>query len=230
MSEVVLVIDRPEAVEAIRGCLEEDGLEVVGAFDTVGGLRAVYDRRPDVILVRHDIPGINGMPLCHLVRQITDTPIATIGPDSRHDSLVESLDLGADDFITEPFSGQELVARIRALLRWVRDNHAGQQHAVIHVGDLAIDLDAHRVTKRGKPVSLTPTEFKLLAILMEHRGAVVPHRTLLARVWGAEFVNESHYLRLYIGYLRQKLEDNPQQPRYIVNEWGIGYRVAREAG
>jgi two-component system, OmpR family, KDP operon response regulator KdpE len=143
------------------------------------------------------------------------------------DAIVRALDQGADDYITRPFSGTEFVVRIRAAVRRaLRARKTPEQNLVVQTGDLVIDREARIVTKCGTVVHLTPTEFRLLEALSIRVGKVAPHRFLLSTVWGDEFINDTHYLRIYVGYLRQKLEDDPARPEYLLNEWGTGYRLA----
>ncbi len=224
LAERALVISANADTVRALACLEEAGLEVLSAGDAFSALRMTYEQRPDLLLVSLDVAGV-GIELHRLLSEMTSAPIIAIGPSHRRRELIHALENGVDEFITEPFTAPEVTVRALALLRYARESQMRTQPSTVRLGDLVIDLDGHRVTKRGQVIRLTPLEFGLLAVLMEYRGRVVAHRTLLTRVWGAEAVTHRHYLRLYIGYLRAKLEDNPRTPTYIITDRGRGYRI-----
>jgi DNA-binding response OmpR family regulator len=225
MPELILVVEIENAsADILREQSQEGALNVSTAHDGPGCLRVLFEERPHLVVMDLSNGHLDGLELCRLIRQMCDIPILCLISPNYDQELVGCLEAGADDCVTKPISGAELKARVQALLR-----RSGATAALsgrrVFVGDICIDIDAHRVTRRGVPVALTPREFDLLNTLAERPGCVLSHEQLLSRVWGAEFMNDTHYLRLYIGYLRQKLEDDPRKPLYILNEWGVGYRL-----
>jgi DNA-binding response OmpR family regulator len=221
MPELILAFD--VEVGTTRLPPDEQEFVIVAAGSEPQCLRLLYEERPQLLMMDISCRQEAGVEMCRLIRQMCDIPILCLVPaDSQ--TLIACLEAGADECVTKPVGALELRARIQALLRRA-DGHADSCGRLVRVGDILIDVDAHRVSKRGVPVPLTPREFKLLAALAEGRNRLASHEELLARVWGTEFINDTHYLRLYIGYLRQKLEDDPRHPCYILTEWGIGYRL-----
>src|ERR1700680_706595 len=179
---------------------------------------------PDAVVLDLGLPDGDGKEVIRNVRQWSDVPIIVLSARDRESEKIEALDLGADDFINKPFGVGELMARLRTAMR-----HRMQRHAeipVLKLGELEIDNVRHRVTRAGKEIKLTPKEFELLSLLARHAGAVITHKQVLAAVWGPAHTEDTQYLRVYVGHLRQKIEDNPDYPRIIVTEPGIGYRIA----
>jgi two-component system KDP operon response regulator KdpE len=173
------------------------------------------------------LPDMDGWQTCRRFREMSDVPIIMLTALGSEENVVEGLNLGADDYIVKPVTADELVARIRALLRRASRSTTGSSNGrepILTYDHLVIDFDKHEVTAEGKRVDLSPTEFRLLSVLSRHRGRVLPHEFLLSEVWGPEYVGEVDYLRLYISYLRRKIEKDPSDPSLIHNEWGVGYR------
>jgi len=230
---ILVVDDEPRMVHFIRLNLEHDGFEVVEAPSGSKALDLLRDRLPDLILLDVMMPDLDGFETLRLVREISSVPIIMLTAKGEEDDRVRGLELGADDYITKPFSPRELVSRVRAVLR--RTEAPGTSvHEVIQVDDrLKLDFDRREVWVEGRLVQLRPTKYRLLYHLVQNAGWVVPHEQLLAKVWGYEYRDETHYLRLYINYLRQKLEKDPSNPEYILTERGVGYRFVdfrRRAG
>lgn len=227
MSAKVLFIDDDiQLSEMVVLVLTELGFQVELAHDGSTGLRKAYEVKPDIIVLDIMMPGLDGWQTCQRFREMTDVPIIMLTALGSQDNVIKGLNLGADDYLVKPVTAQELAARIRALLRRVsRSNGNGQKKQPILTQDnLVIDLNKYEVTLDGERVDLSPTEFRLLAVLAKYKGRVLPHEFLLTEVWGAEYAGEIDYLRLYISYLRRKLERDPSNPTLIHNEWGIGYR------
>ncbi len=190
-----------------------------------GCLRLLFEERPQLVVMDLSAGPIEGAELCRVIREMCDVPIFCLAPRDRSDALVACLEAGADSGVTKPVGGEEFNARVLALLRRTGNATVPRDQRVA-VGDIVIDLSAHRVTRRGVAVALAPREFDLLSTLAEQPGCVVLHEDLLSRVWGHEFRSDTHYLRLYVRYLRQKLEDNPRRPQYILTERGVGYTLS----
>lgn len=230
-SRVLLVEDDPALRATLAHALEIEGYEVERA-ERRASAEAVFDGRsraaselPDIVLLDLGLPDGDGGELIHWVRGQTDIPVIVIS--ARHDEAakVRLLDAGADDYLVKPFSISELLARIRVAFRH-HARPADDGFAEYRCGALEVSVERHSVRLAGQRVRLTPTEFRLLARLVRQAGRVVTHRQLLADVWGAEHVNDTHYLRLYMAQLRGKLEDNPAEPRVLLTEPGVGYRLA----
>ena len=221
---ILVVDDEPRMIHFIRLNLEHDGFEVSEAASGSQALAQLRDRLPDLVLLDVMMPDLDGFATLAMIREISTVPVLMLTAKGEEDDRVRGLELGADDYITKPFSPRELVSRVRAVLRRVEAPGA-TAHEVIQVDDrLKLDFDRREIWVDGQLVRLRPTEFKLLYHLVQNAGWVVPHDQLLAKVWGYEYREETHYLRLYINYLRQKLERDPAQPEYILTERGVGYR------
>lgn len=222
--KVLVVDDEPRMIHFIRLNLEHDGFEVYEAESGSEALEQLRDQMPDMILLDVMMPGLDGFETLRLIREISTVPVIMLTAKGEEEDRVRGLELGADDYITKPFSPRELVSRVRAVLRRT-EMPAQPVHDVIEVDDrLKIDFDRREVWVEGELVKLRPTEYRLLYHLVKNAGWVVPHEQLLAKVWGYEYRDETHYLRLYVNYLRQKLEQNPSDPQYILTERGVGYR------
>lgn len=221
---ILVVDDEPRMIHFIRLNLEHDGFEV---FEATSGLKALdqfRDQLPDLILLDVMMPDIDGFETLRLIREISNVPVIMLTAKGEEEDRVRGLELGADDYITKPFSPRELVSRVRAVLRRT-EMPSSFTHEIIEVDDrLKIDFDRREVWVEDQLVKLRPTEYRLLYHLVKNAGWVVPHEQLLAKVWGYEYRDETHYLRLYINYLRKKLELDPSNPEYILTERGVGYR------
>jgi two-component system KDP operon response regulator KdpE len=221
---ILVVDDEPRMIRFIRLNLEHDGFDVAEAADGLAALRQVRDALPDLVLLDVAMPELDGFETLRLLREISSLPVIMLTARGEEDDRVRGLELGADDYVTKPFSPRELVSRVRAVLRRT-ESAAPAEKSTLHIDDrLSINLDRREVLVEGKLVRLRPTEFRLLYHLVQNAGWVVPHDQLLAKVWGYEYREETHYLRLYINYLRQKLERDPANPQYILTERGVGYR------
>ena len=222
----VLVIDDELAISrALRPALQGHAFTVRLAETGLEGLAQIESFGPDLILLDLGLPDIDGVELTSQLRERTDAPIIILSVRDSESQKIAALDNGADDYVTKPFGIGELMARIRVALR--QRSRVEPAHAMlgqVSIGTLTLDLARHELRVKGTPVHLSPTEFNLLEVLMHNAGRLVTHRTLLHKVWGPEYASDTQLLRVYIGQLRSKIEDNPQRPTYIVTEPGIGYR------
>lgn len=221
---ILVVDDEERMVRFIRLNLEHDGFQVVEAFSGSQALNKVRSSLPDLILLDVMLPDLDGFEILRIIRENSTVPVIMLTAKNEEDDRVRGLELGADDYITKPFSPRELVSRVRAVLR--RTETAGPTtHGPIEIDErLKIDFDRHEVWVNNQLVQLRPTEYRLLYHLVQNAGWVIPHDQLLAKVWGYEYRDEPHYVRLYINYLRNKIEEDPANPKYILTERGIGYR------
>jgi two-component system KDP operon response regulator KdpE len=226
-TNVALVIDdEPQIRRLLRVTLEANGYRVFDAATGQDGIAQAAQRRPDVVLLDLGLPDLDGVEVLKRLREWSRVPVLILSVRDREDDKVAALDAGADDYVTKPFATGELLARVRAALRHLQPQRAD---AVFLSGDLEVDLAARSVRKRGQEVKLTPTEYSLLRLFVTHAGKVLTHRQLLTEVWGPKAIEQTHYLRVHIAHLREKLEDVPGQPDFIRTEPGIGYRfVLRE--
>lgn len=224
-SRRILVAEDQESLRAsISRNLRARGFEVVEAANGMEALSLWDAEQPQLLILDVMMPRMDGLEVCRRVREQSTVPIIVLTAMDAESDKVAAFDLGADDYLCKPFSVEELLARVRAVLRradWYTHPPASE---VRRYGDLTIDLDGHTVSRRGELVQLTPTEFALLAQLVANPNKAVPHLTLLQRVWGSEYRGEAEYLRVYIGRLRRKLEADPTHPRHLLTEPGIGYR------
>lgn len=228
MAKVVVVIeDEPQISRFICSALENDGFVAHAAFDRRSGLIECNNRKPDLAIVDLGLPDGDGVDVIRQLRTWTAMPVIVLSARTMEASKVAALDAGADDYLTKPFSVAELQARIRAHLRRyvLAPDRAGTR---VRFGTMEADLEERRLWRDGEEVHLTPIEFRLLTALIRHAGRVVTHRQLLAEVWGPGHSERGHYLRVYMGHLRQKIEADPAQPRHILTEVGVGYRFEME--
>jgi two-component system KDP operon response regulator KdpE len=218
------VDDEERMVRFIRLNLEHDGFQVIEAYRGMQAIDRLRSGLPDLILLDVMLPDIDGFEVLRMIREISSVPVIMLTAKGEEDDRVRGLELGADDYITKPFSPRELVSRVRAVLRRT-ESAAGTTHGLIMVDDrLKLDFDRREVWVDGELVQLRPTEYRLLYHLVQNAGWVIPHDQLLAKVWGYEYRDEPHYVRLYINYLRKKLEKDASNPQYILTERGVGYR------
>ncbi len=227
MSTKILLVDDDELLcKTFQLILTDMGFGVEMAHTGVEGLKKAYTVQPDVILLDVMMPDMDGWETCQRFKEMCDVPIIMLTAIDSQENVIKGLDLGADDYIVKTVTAEELGARIRAVMR--RANRAnvssGKQKPIITQDNLVIDFDKHEVTLDNERVDLSPTEFRLLSVMARHKGRVLPHDFLLTQVWGPEYIGEIDYLRLYISYLRRKLEKDPSNPTLIFNEWGVGYR------
>lgn len=223
----LLVIDDEAAIQRfLRASLDPREYDLTEASDGTTGLRMVATENPDVVLLDLGLPDMDGIEVARRVREWSQVPIIVLSARGQEKDKVDALDAGADDYLTKPFGVGELFARIRVALRHARPNEPAD--VVLDAFGVRIDLALRKVERDGVEVHLTPNEYKLLAVLVRHAGRVVTHRQLLKEVWGDAFVDEAHYLRVYMGQLRHKLEADPGQPRLLINEPGVGYRLKTE--
>jgi two-component system, OmpR family, alkaline phosphatase synthesis response regulator PhoP len=221
---ILVVDDEPRMIRFIRMNLELEGYTVFEAEDGVKALQQVRDILPDVVILDVMMPELDGFETLQALREFSSVPVIMLTARGEEDDRVRGLELGADDYVTKPFSPRELVSRVKAVLRRT-ESPAPAEKGPLKIDDrLQIDFDRREIYVDGKLVKLRPTEFRLLYHLVSNAGWVVPHDQLLAKVWGYEYRDETHYLRLYINYLRQKLEADPAHPKYILTERGVGYR------
>ncbi|MBN1934767.1 MAG: response regulator transcription factor [Anaerolineae bacterium] len=226
MSIKILVIDDdPELAQLLLQSLQPKGFEAFSASNGQEGLRIAYELHPDLIVLDLMMPAMDGWNACRRLREIADIPILILTALSTEDALQRSFQLGADDFMTKPFSLKELELRVLALLRRAEAQKPLPLPAYDN-GKLLIDLAQRRVVKEGQEVNLTPTEFRLLCCLVRQAGKIVPHAHLIQTVWGGSQIGKMSSLNFYINRLRAKLEDDPDHPRYILSEWGVGYQFA----
>jgi two-component system KDP operon response regulator KdpE len=223
-TRVLVVDDEPAIVRFLKPALEANDYEVASAATVAEALKRIAKEPPDVVVLDLGLPDGDGKDVISQVRQWSHVPIVVLSAREREAEKIEALDLGADDFVNKPFGVGELMARLRSAVRHRRQNDGSA--TVIKAGAIEIDTLKHRVTRDGVEVKLTPREFELLACLASHAGKVMTHRQILTAVWGPAQAAETQYLRVYIGHLRQKLEDNPDDPKIVLTELGIGYRLA----
>ncbi|MBX2998538.1 MAG: response regulator transcription factor [Caldilineaceae bacterium] len=227
MTNKLLLVDDDEILLALlRSSLQPHGFNVSVGATAAEALHAAYQLHPDLIVVDMKLPDMDGAELCQRLRAITDVPIIILSGLNGEESIVTGLAAGADDYITKPYRIGELIARIRAQLRNSQEIQNTMPAMVLEMGMITVDVNRRKVTVRGEEVELTPIEFALLLCLGRNRNAVVSHRMLLSEVWGPECINQLEYLRLYIRYLRQKIEKDPSHPQIIRTERGMGYYLA----
>ena len=222
-AKVLIVEDERQIRRFVRVALEEEGCRVIEAGTMAEGLALTGAERPDLIVLDLGLPDGNGVDLIRDVRGWADTPIVILSARAQESDKIDALDAGGDDYLTKPFSVGELRARVRALLRR-QGRNAAEATPVIRFGDIEVDLSLRTVLRAGVPVHLTRTEYRLLSALLGHPGKVLTQRSLLRDIWGPTFIESSHYLRVYVGHLRHKLELDPAQPQHLLTETGVGYR------
>lgn len=220
---VLVVDDEPAIHRFMAPALAANGYEALRADDGMQALAQVANRRPDAVILDLGLPDMDGKEVIRRLREWSAVPILVLSARDREAEKIEALDLGADDFINKPFSMGELMARLRAALRH-RMQEKGET-PVLRLGAVEIDIPRHRVTRAGAEVKLTPREFDLIAFLARHGGKVATHRHILRAVWGPAHEHDTQYLRVYVGQLRAKIEDDPANPQLIVTEPGVGYRM-----
>jgi two-component system KDP operon response regulator KdpE len=224
--KILVVDDAPEVVESVRlgFMLQWREVEVIGASTGETALDLVEQESPDLVLLDIGLPDLDGYQVLEQIRAFSDVPVVML--TARDDTMdkVKGLELGADDYITKPFNHLELLARVKAVLRRLDMPAPKSRAPSFQAGDLEVDFAAQEARLRGQRLDLTPTEYKLLYHLVRNAGRVLPHGTLLAKVWGREYVDEVDYVRVYVRRLRDKLGDDPERPRYIQTERGLGYR------
>jgi len=221
---ILIADDDPQILRALRITLTARGYDVTTASDGRTALTAAVETHPDLIVLDLGMPGLTGIEVIEAVRGWSQLPILVVSGRSDSMDKVDALDAGADDYVTKPFAADELLARIRALSR---RTPASTDEPVVSFGDVTVDLAAHVVSRAGAPVRLTPTEWRLLELLVRNPDRLVTRERILTEVWGPQYTTDTGYLRLYLSQLRKKLEPEPSNPRYLLTEAGMGYRFTR---
>jgi two-component system KDP operon response regulator KdpE len=222
---ILVVDDEPRMIGFIRMNLELEGYQVLEAHTGLEALEMIRTQLPDLVLLDVMMPHLDGFETLRMLREFSSIPVIMLTAKGEEDDKVYGLELGADDYVTKPFGSRELSSRVRAVLRRAEMPSASPEQAVLRVDDrLSVDFNRREVIVEGVHIKLRPTEYRLLYHLIENAGWTVPHEQLLAKVWGYEYRDETHYVRLYVNYLREKIEEDPSNPKYILTERGVGYR------
>ncbi len=230
MAPKVLIVDDDETMnELVRVNLQPRGYEMISATSGVKAIEIVREYKPDLVVLDVMMPEMDGYEVCKQLREFTDIPVLFLTAKGREQDLVRGFEVGGDDYVRKPFSLRELEARIQALLKRSVRVERDRVITQFNDGNLRIDLESGHVYRAGRMVHLTPTEFRLLSCLVHNMGMVITHEDLLRNAWGENYTDATASLSLYIRYLREKIEDDPSLPRYIITKWGIGYWFA-EAG
>jgi DNA-binding response OmpR family regulator len=224
-SKILVVDDEPAFVSLVSKALSHKGYEVLTAGDGQEALRLLFANRPDLVLLDVMMPRMDGWQTCSRIRELCDAPIVIFtGKQKSEEDIVRGLDYGADDYLIKPVGNKELVARVRAILRRAESSSSYEKMKTCYSDNLlTVDIAERRVIINGERVRLTPTEFKLFALLVENAGRILTHKQLLEKVWGWEYVDDLDHVRIYIWHLRHKIEPDPAHPRYIITEPGVGY-------
>jgi two-component system KDP operon response regulator KdpE len=222
--KILVIDDDPAFVRLVEQVLTQKGYEVLSASSGGEGLRLLFVHRPDLVLLDVVMPGMDGWQTCSRIRDISDIPIIMLtAHEKTEEDIVRALDYGADDYLIKPVRSRELVARVRAVMR--RAELPARERGSITYSDgfLTVDITERKVLVNGEQVKLTPIEFRLLALLLQNAGRILTHRQLLEKVWGWEYIDDVDYVRIYVWHLRQKIEPDPSQPKYVITESGVGY-------
>jgi two-component system KDP operon response regulator KdpE len=223
---IVVIEDEAQIRRFLRTTLTSEGYQVIEAETGKQGLSEAATRKPDLIILDLGLPDMDGVEVVKGVRAWSSVPVIILSARSQESDKISALDAGADDYLVKPFGIGELLARIRVALRHVSSTANREEEGVFSVDDLKVDMIHRKVTVSGTEVHLTPIEYRLLIVLVKHAGKVLTHRLLLKEVWGPNHVDRAHYLRIYMGNLRHKLEKEPARPRFLLTEVGVGYRLA----
>jgi two-component system KDP operon response regulator KdpE len=222
--KILVIDDDPAFVRLVEQVLTQKGYEVLSASSGGEGLRLLFVHRPDLVLLDVVMPGMDGWQTCSRIRDISDIPIIMLtAHEKTEEDIVRALDYGADDYLIKPVRSRELVARVRAVMR--RAELPARERGSITYSDgfLTVDITERKVLVNGEQVKLTPIEFRLLTLLLQNAGRILTHRQLLEKVWGWEYIDDVDYVRIYVWHLRQKIEPDPSQPKYVITESGVGY-------
>lgn len=221
---ILVADDEPRMIGFIRMNLELENFQVIEAHNGQEALEMIRTQLPDVVLLDVMMPKLDGYETLKMLREFSNIPVIMLTAKGEEEDIVYGLELGADDYIPKPFSPRELSSRVRAVLRR-SETPSSSDKAVMKIDDrLSVDFNRHEVVVNGEHVKLRPTEYRLLYHLIENAGWTIPHDQILAKVWGYEYRDEAHYVRLYVNYLREKIEEDPSNPKYILTERGVGYR------
>ncbi|MGB9093020.1 MAG: response regulator [Gallionella sp.] len=223
---IIVIEDEAQIRRFLRTSLASEGYQIVEAETGRQGLSEAATHKPDLIILDLGLPDMDGVEVVKGVRAWSSVPVIILSARSQEGDKISALDAGADDYLVKPFSVGELLARIRVALRHAYSAASGEEAGVFTVDQLKVDLIHRRVTVSGAEVHLTPIEYRLLTVLVKHAGKVLTHRLLLKEVWGPNYVDRAHYLRIYMGILRHKLEKDPARPHFLLTEVGVGYRLA----
>lgn len=228
MKEKILMIDDDQELLGLTETwLQNAGYDTFTAKDGIEGMQRIYSCRPSLVLLDIHMPRMDGWEACHRIREMCDTPIIMVSVNGQGADVLRAFSLGVDDYVTKPFNFHELVARVQAVLRRVGSaTDQDDTSNTFHNEEIDIDWRSRQMWVRGQQVALSPTEFRLLSCLVENRGWIVTHEDLLRKVWGPNYFGDKSYVKLYVRYLRQKIETKPSTPRWILTERGVGYRFS----
>lgn len=222
---VLVIEDEAPIRRFLKMTLTSQGYDFSEAISGQEGMLKVASEKPDIVILDLGLPDMDGLEVTKQLREWTPIPIIVLSARGQEKDKVEALDAGADDYLTKPFGVAELMARARVALRRTMTNSNGETQSTFKFGDVEVDFIKRQVSRKGEELHLTPIEYKLLSTLIKYAGRVVTHNHLLREAWGAEYSGETHYLRVYMAQLRRKLEKNPAQPKYLITEPGVGYRL-----
>jgi two-component system KDP operon response regulator KdpE len=230
MREKILVIeDDHEFSNLTQTWLKDAGYEVITAENGVEGMRRLYSSRPNLVLLDVNMPKMDGYEVCRRIRDMSDIPVLMLTVNNQKSDRLKGFDLGADDYIAKPVDFPELIARVQAVLRRIGSTAQDDGPSTFHNGEIEIDWRSRQVWIRGERVKFSPTEFKILACLIKNRGWIVTHEQLLEKAWGPNYIGDKSFVKLYIRYLRQKIEKDPHNPQIILTERGVGYHFAMQS-